>query len=62
MLNHGITFISAKVCSPAIFGIYFSYHNDIWIAGTDYYISRGKSGIYWIQVRCATAVEISLCT
>ena len=40
MLNHGVTFNlgSAKVCSPAIFEIYFSYHKDIWIAVTYYYI------------------------
>ena len=40
MLNHGVTFNlgSAKVCSPAIFEICFSYHKDIWIAVTYYYI------------------------
>ena len=37
MLNHGMTLNlgSAKVCSPAIFGTYFCYHTDIWIAATD---------------------------
>ena len=29
---------SAKVGSPAIFETYFSYHKDIWIAATDYYM------------------------
>ena len=35
MLNHGMTFNlgSARVCSPAIFKTYFSYHKGIWIAG-----------------------------
>ena len=34
MINHVVTFNlgSAKVCSPAIFDIYFPYHKDIWIA------------------------------
>ena len=37
-MHHGVTchFSSAKVCSPAIFEISFSYNKDIWIAGTDY--------------------------
>ena len=30
--------------------------------GIDIYIPRQKSGMYWIQVRRAAAVEISLCT
>ena len=40
MLNHGVTFnlVPAKVCSPAIFKIYFSCHKDIWIAVTDCYM------------------------
>ena len=29
-------FGSAKVCSPAIFDIFFSYDIDIWIVATDY--------------------------
>ena len=34
---HGETlnFGSAKVCSPAIFETYFSYHKDMWIAAAD---------------------------
>ena len=31
-------FGSAKVCSPAIFEICFSYTKDVWIAATDYYM------------------------
>ena len=40
MLNDGVTFFlgSAKVCSPAIFETHFSYHKDIGIAVTYYYI------------------------
>ena len=36
MQNHGVTFNlgSTKVCSPAIFETYFSYHKDIWITVT----------------------------
>ena len=39
MYYHGVTFNfgSAKVCSPAIFEICFSYDKDIWIAETDSY-------------------------
>ena len=39
-MHYGVTlnFGSAKVCSPAIFEICFSYDKDIWIAGTDYYM------------------------
>ena len=38
MLIHDVTFNlgSAKVCSPAIFETYFSYHKNVWIAATDY--------------------------
>ena len=38
--QHGGTFnlSSAKVFSPVIFETYFSYHKDIWIAATDYYM------------------------
>ena len=36
-MHHGVTFCSAKVCSPAIFEPSFSYDKDIWIAATDYY-------------------------
>ena len=34
MLNHGVTLNLGfdKVCSLAIFEIYFSYHKDIWFA------------------------------
>ena len=37
-MHHGVTFNfgSAKVCSPAIFEISFSYDKDILIATTDY--------------------------
>ena len=37
-MHHGVTFNfgSAKVYSPAIFET--SYDQDIWIAGTDYYM------------------------
>ena len=40
MLNPGLIFNldSAKVCSPAIFKIHFSYHKDVWIPTTDYYM------------------------
>ena len=40
MLNHGVTFNlgSAIDSSPAIFGTYFSYHKDIWIAVTYCYM------------------------
>ena len=40
MVNHGVTFKlgSAKVCSPAIFETYFSFHKDVWITMTYYYI------------------------
>ena len=39
-MHHGVTFNfgSAKVCSPAIFEISFSYDKNIWIAATDYYM------------------------
>ena len=39
MQDHSVTFNlgSAKVCSLAKYGTYFSYHN-ILIAATDYYI------------------------
>ena len=39
-MHHGVTFNfgSAKVCSRAIFEIYFSYDKDIWIAATDYHM------------------------
>ena len=39
-MRHGATFNfgSAKVYSPAIFEKYFSYHKDICIAATDYYM------------------------
>ena len=39
MYHHGVTFISAKVCSPAIFETCFSYDKDIRIAATDHYMS-----------------------
>ena len=64
-VHHCVTFNfgSANVCSPGIFVTSFSHDKDIRIAATDYYIPRRKSGIYWIQVRCAAAaVEISLWT
>ena len=37
-MYHDVTFsfISAGVCSPAIFETSFSYDKDIWIAATDY--------------------------
>ena len=37
-MHYGVTFnfVSAKVCSPAIFETCFSYEKDIWIAATDY--------------------------
>ena len=40
MLSHDMTFnfVYAKVCSPAIYGTYLSYHKDIRIAVTDYYM------------------------
>ena len=40
MLNHGVNYNlgSTKVCSPAIFEIYFSYHKDIWISVSSYYV------------------------
>ena len=34
-MHRGVTFNSAKVCSPAIFETSFSYDKDIWIAATD---------------------------
>ena len=40
-VHHVVTFNfgSAKVCSPSIFEIYFSYDKIIWImAATDYYM------------------------
>ena len=48
MLNYGVTFNldSAKVFSPAIYEAYFSYHKDIWIAVTDYYLPTTKG---WVQ-------------
>ena len=38
--HHDVTFSfgSAKVCSPAMFEICFSYGKDIWIAATDFYM------------------------
>ena len=33
------SFVSAKVCSPAIFKTCFSYDKDVWKAATDYYIN-----------------------
>ena len=38
--SNGMTFNvgSAKVCSPAIFETYFSYHKDICVAVNDYYM------------------------
>ena len=40
MLNHGMNFNlgSAKVCSPPIIKIYFSYDKYTWIAVTHYYM------------------------
>ena len=40
MINHDVNFNfgSVKMCSPAIFETYFSYHIDMWIAATDYYM------------------------
>ena len=37
-MHHGVSFGSAKVCSPAIFETCFSSDIDIWIAATDYYM------------------------
>ena len=39
-MHHGVTFnfVSAKVCSPAIFETSFSYNKDIWIVATDFYM------------------------
>ena len=39
-MHLGVTFnfVSAKVCSPAIFETPFSYDKDIWIAATDFYM------------------------
>ena len=39
-MHHGVIFNfgSAKVCSPAIFKVSFSYDKDVWIAATDYYL------------------------
>ena len=39
-VHHSVTFnfVSAKVCSPAIFETSFSYDKDIWIAAIDYYM------------------------
>ena len=39
-MHHGVTFNfgSVKACSPAIFETSSSYHKDIWIAATDYYM------------------------
>ena len=39
-MHHGVTFnfVSAKVCSPAIFETCFSHDKDIWITSTDYYM------------------------
>ena len=39
-MHHGVTFNfgSAKLCSPAIFEICFSYDKEIWIAAADYYM------------------------
>ena len=39
-MHHGVTFnfVSAKVCTPAIFKTSFSNDKDIWIAVTDYYM------------------------
>ena len=46
MLNYGVTFNhgSAEVCSPAILEIYFSYHNDTWIAVTYHVPPPGGGG------------------
>ena len=40
MLSNGVIFnlAPAKVCSPAIIEMYFSYDKDIWIAVIDYYV------------------------
>ena len=40
MHHHGVTFNlgSAKMCGPAIFEAYFSYHKNVWIAAADYYM------------------------
>ena len=40
MLYHGVIFnlASAKVCPPAIFETYFSYHRDILISTVDCYM------------------------
>ena len=39
-MHYGVTFNfgSAKVYSPVIFQIYFSYEKGIWITATDYYL------------------------
>ena len=39
-MHHGVTFYfgTAKVCSPAIFEMPFSYDKDTWITATDYYM------------------------
>ena len=41
MYHHGVIFNFGgdKVCSPALFGIHFSYHKDIWIAAANYLMS-----------------------
>ena len=38
--HHGVTFDlgSATIFYTAIFGTYFSYNQDIWIASTDYFL------------------------
>ena len=40
-MHHGVilNFLSAKVCSPAIFETLLSYDKDILIAATDYYMN-----------------------
>ena len=42
-MHHGVTFtfVSVKVCSPAIFETCFSYDKHIWITTTDYYLGLG---------------------
>ena len=59
ILNNVVTFYlgSAKVYSPAIFKTYFSYHKDIWIAVTYYYLPPAAEGRGREIIKCLPSVR-----
>ena len=49
-MHYGVSFGSAKVCSPAIFETCFSFDKDIWIAATDYYMYLYTIVLFFIDI------------